>query len=637
MKRLLALVLLAAGCSSPTTQLPADLASPQALAVSGNELFVASTNTDELRVLELQTDPTLRRFASAPNPIYVLSVPVVRRPIALAADTRDGATGPYVFVLSAVEQQLGIVDARNKKQVAAVALPGVPLSLAALTVDANVGAAKVYVGVSLGNQRGAIAEVDVTSLADLRANGARTPPPARVAYLLGRAAPEGLALSPDTKTLAVGDRLADEATLDLAARRGGVIFVDLASGNLTRIPVGGPAGKVIFSPAASSSVGCDAGLCPDVRAAGDFLYAVVESTGCPSGQRCGGIQTLLPAGDGGYVRQQLDGGEPLAPVRIPGVATDLAVGAALPDAGLLYLSGNRATATTLMLAAPSTDGFVYFLDGRTGTAYDVGTADAGETSPVTHFDPDGGVVVDAAPLGPQLDDGGVAAVPKGGLENQTVGVAYQGALPVLEGRAAGVVGGALVDGAVDFAQLGVQQGDEVDFDGGAAGCPLLATVTAIPDAGILGLSPTIADGCFPPSGGAVYTVRVGTPAQPYLVAGTVAGYLGRVAPNQSFQSTVQYFARVPGVFDPTVPALAFRMGSGDPRRGASFAFNVSGHFEPLSAGGGARTIEPGPAVWAPNLGKFYVGFPGSEGGSVLSEIDPIAVVPGSGGGSVQFQ
>ena len=559
MKRLLAMVLLAAGCSSPTTQLPGDLASPQALVVSGDELFVASTNSDELRVLALQSDPTLRHFAPAPNPIYVLSVPVVRRPVALAADTRDGVTGPYVFVLSVVQQQLGIVDAKNKKQLATVVLPGAPLSLTAVTVDAQVGSAKVYVGISLGNQRGAIAEVDIASLDGLRAASA-PPPTARVAYLLGRAAPAGIALSPDGKTLAVGDRLADEATLDPASRRGGLLLVDLATGNLSRTFVGGPAGRVIYSPAAASA--CDAGSCADVHAAGDYLYAVVESTSCPSGRRCGGIQTLLAGGDGGYQRQVVDdGGQLAAPVRVPGVVTDLAVASGLPDAGKLFLSGNLATETSLLLAAPSTNGFVYFLDGRTGTAFDVGVADAGETSAVVHIDVDGGRLTDVVPLGPQLDDGGVAAIPKGGLENQAVLVADQGALPVLEGRPATVVGGTLTDPAVDFAQLGVQVGDEVDFDGGSSGCPQLASVASVPATGALTLTPAPADSCFPPGGGATYTVRVGTAAQPYLVAGSVVGYLGRVGAGQPFRSTVQYFARVPGIFDPSVPALSFRMGS----------------------------------------------------------------------------
>src|SRR5262249_9906366 len=145
------------GCNNPTTTLPGDLASPQALAVSGNELFIASTNTDELRVLELSTDVTARTFASAPNPIYVLSVPVVTRPVALPADTDGVNTGKYLLVLSAVSNRLGIVDVSKKVEVQEVALPGTPLSVAARTL--NDGGARVYMGISNG-RHGSIVTVD---------------------------------------------------------------------------------------------------------------------------------------------------------------------------------------------------------------------------------------------------------------------------------------------------------------------------------------------------------------------------------------------------------------------------------------------------------------------------------------------
>ena len=62
--------------------MPANLTSAQALVVSGKELFIADTDQDELRVLALSPDGGGRTFEPAPNPIYVLAVPVATRPVA---------------------------------------------------------------------------------------------------------------------------------------------------------------------------------------------------------------------------------------------------------------------------------------------------------------------------------------------------------------------------------------------------------------------------------------------------------------------------------------------------------------------------------------------------------------------------
>ena len=154
MKRLLALNLLAlAACNTQPTTLPADLVSPQALAVSHNEVFVASTNSDELRVLLLPPDGGVRTFAPAPNPIYVLSIPVATRPVALTPDTDPtGATGAYVFSLSTVTERIGAVVVADQREEAEVALPGTPLSMVARTVGDGGAGARLYVGLALGKE-----------------------------------------------------------------------------------------------------------------------------------------------------------------------------------------------------------------------------------------------------------------------------------------------------------------------------------------------------------------------------------------------------------------------------------------------------------------------------------------------------
>lgn len=642
MKRLGALILCAAlaACSTPTSAPPADLVSPQAMARSGEQLFVASTNSDELRVLNLTVDPNTRVFASAPNPLYVLSVPVVTRPFALASDDDgQGNTGAYVLALSAVSARLGVVVAADQKERAEIALPGTPLSVAART---NGAGATVYVGITLGDGRGAIAKVELPAPADL-ANGT---PSAQIAYDLGQAAPAGLAVSPDGKTLAIGDRLADERAADPAVRRGGLILLELPGGAQTRVFVGGPASRVVYNPAAQQHPDVTDGGC-GVEAsvpAGKYLYVLVESANCPLGQRCGGVQTLV---DGAV---PLVAGVPAQPTRIPGAPTDLAVASSSDAGGNLHLGAvacNAGGEPALMLAAPSTNGFVYFLDGQTGQTFNVNTVgpDAGE---VDHLDVDGGLIGTDDGTGPLRSTIGVA---QGGLESQTVAVVYQGTLPALTDRPATVLSGSdggsgdtLVDLAADFPALGVQPGDEVSFAGGGAGCPRTATVSGVaPGALTVAASGAIDPSCYPEGGTGTYTVRVGTDAVPYLVAGTIEGYLGRAADSSAdggavFASEIPYFWRGSG-YDPDagVPALQFAMGTGDRRRDVHWEFTVDNGVSAVSAGGGANAIQPGPVVWAPNLKKFYVGYPGSQVGSHVAEVDPALVIPGTSTNIATFQ
>src|SRR5436305_249947 len=118
---LIALVLALAACSTQPTSLPANLTSTEALAINGGELFIADTQQDELRVLALVNDGGARFFESAPNPIYVLSVPVATRPVALTSDTDGhGLTGSFVFSLSTVASRLGVVVAADKREEAEV-------------------------------------------------------------------------------------------------------------------------------------------------------------------------------------------------------------------------------------------------------------------------------------------------------------------------------------------------------------------------------------------------------------------------------------------------------------------------------------------------------------------------------------
>jgi len=639
MKRFAAIAaLVMAGCSAPTAPLPGDLQGPEALALSGDELYVASTNSDELRVLELTSDPRTRGFASAPNPIYVLSIPVVTRPIALAADTDgQGHAGPYVFSLSSVSARLGIVVTQDKKEEAEVALPGTPLSVAARSTEA--GGARVYIGLALGDQQGAVATVDVPAPGELAA--ASLAP--TVAYPLGRAAPAGLDLSPDGSTLAIGDRLVGAAD---GGPAGGLIFLQLDGGGMSRLEVGGPVGRVVYSPAATrigeacgvievdagppadagadsdGGAEADAGLAVESFEAGHFLYALVESTGCPLGERCGGIQVVDLDADGGP-----SVGHPL---QVPGIATDVAVaGSAAVDgpSGDLVLGGANCN-PTLLLAVPSANSAVYFADGTNGQVFNAPSSPGPSISSEQFIGPDGGPQADAGG-GPDLVDNGVLAL--GGLAAQTLVIQYEGLLPALVNRTATLsAADTLVDPAADFPALGVQAGDLLELP---QGCSNTAAVVADAQPGSLTFAPAVADpGCF--SGG-TYSVRVAG-SEPYLVAGSVAGYLGRVAPGGTFTSTTAYAYPQPASQG---PALSFQMGAGlsNPAPGAGWTYTVFGGVTPLATPGGPNAIRPAQAIWAPSVGRFYVAYPGSALGGQISEIAPELIAPGATNSVVEYQ
>lgn len=132
MKRLpwlrLAVVALLAGCTEQQLFAPpAGLAGAFDLVRSGDLLFVTSAGRDELRVIDLNTDPDRRGFMRAPNPLQPLAIPVLERPQGLVGDVgyverefkvgdeshpevRE-VSGRYVYVRSAGAQEISVVAA----------------------------------------------------------------------------------------------------------------------------------------------------------------------------------------------------------------------------------------------------------------------------------------------------------------------------------------------------------------------------------------------------------------------------------------------------------------------------------------------------------------------------------------------
>lgn len=120
--RLALLALLATACSQTGVPPPTQMSGTNSSVVSGSLLFVTSTRSNELRVLDLEPRPGLQRdFVRAPNPLTPLSIPVLPAPVELATPTRYGPLGQplqgdWVFARGAGSSAVSVVGALNCPQ-----------------------------------------------------------------------------------------------------------------------------------------------------------------------------------------------------------------------------------------------------------------------------------------------------------------------------------------------------------------------------------------------------------------------------------------------------------------------------------------------------------------------------------------
>ncbi len=120
--RLALLALAATACSQSGVAPPTQMSGTNSSVVSGSLLFVTSTRSNELRVLDLEPRPGLQRdFVRAPNPLTPLSIPTLPAPVELATPTRYGPLGQplqgdWVFARGAGSSAVTVVGAVNCPQ-----------------------------------------------------------------------------------------------------------------------------------------------------------------------------------------------------------------------------------------------------------------------------------------------------------------------------------------------------------------------------------------------------------------------------------------------------------------------------------------------------------------------------------------
>lgn len=649
MKRLVLLGLTLLGCQSATGTSPSSFTGPNdlvfidalsngRLAEEGTEsvnrfLVVTATNTNELRLLDLKS-PTatqvVREPVRGPNPLETLSIPVLDRPTALSIDTRyeDGVRrkGALLYATRQGGPELSIVgvEPSELRELRRLPLPAPVTALTNLMVDA--ATSRVLVATFDGD----VATVHELRLpADARTLRSRTTASLAAALttklqVRGESIVAMLAV-PGLPGRTLGGRpfcaQPTDACLAIATRRlagadGTSSLIDLATLEAAPLAFPGPVRKLQTNDRPLASVG---GSAP---APGSILYGVLDEEACGS-FRCGGVAAVdvRQGGPDGFGALEADG---LAtrPVRWnDGLVRGLTVttGGELPNLG----ADGGVDAKTLLGVVTMSNGEILFFDGLTLSLIEQDATPATLGTARFNGDPwlEGPSISEGTPASAVLR----ATVKDGALRTQLLTISWQGEL-----GAAALEAGARSFSSRELAAR-VLTGDRLTFAG--EGCAS-ATVTAI-SGSLVQFSP--APGCPATR----VSVKAG-PAAPFVIAGSVEGFLGRAAPGATFTLRGTPFIRIPGV-PLSDPNLVIPFGRGTdtvtPAEGASWTVEVLGNNAPLvsiidpalftvQAQGAVCPQQlqlPGSAAFDPVRGRVFLAYPSSN---LVAEFDARRAVRG---------
>ncbi|MDP3499547.1 MAG: hypothetical protein Q8S33_04420 [Myxococcales bacterium] len=605
-------------------------------------LFVTSTNTNELRVLDLRV-PTLngitRSALKGPNPLETLSIPVLDRPTALSLDTRyvDGVRrkGSLLYVTSQGGSEVSIVgvELSELREVRRVPMPAPVTAVANLMPDAVTS--RLWVATFDGTNSavleltipGAASELRkrttaalVSSLAPkLQIRGASIIAMRAMPGLAGRTlAGRPFCAEPSKPCLAISTRGA-------AGAEGSTSLVDLTTLETAPLQFPGPVRVLSTSDGRLEGTGADEGaLAPPP---GAIVYGVLDEEACGS-FRCGGVAAVDTRGEAG-----LDG---FGVLRADGLPTQPLRWNDGLVRGLSFLAGGRvrlATATDGGIGAfpvlglmTMSNGDIIFFDALTMSLLDQDTTaaslGAGRFSGSNDAWLEGPTISSGTAQSAQL----LATVKDGAFRAQTLTVTWQGELTPAQGLT--MPAGVSTSFTAPSIASRLAVGDLITFAG--QGCTT-ASVTAVTGATVQ-FAPTAS--C------AVTSVRIRAgPSAPYVISGSVDGFLGRASSGSEFRSTTAPFVRIPGV-DPSSPGLVIPFGTAadtqPPATGVSWSFELVSGLAPLVLviDPGLFTVGttcpaqlqlPGATVFEPVQGRVFIAYPSAN---VVSEFDPLKVIRG---------
>ncbi|MBI3185092.1 MAG: hypothetical protein HYZ28_23395 [Myxococcales bacterium] len=634
--------LMLAGCPPQQTATPANISGTVGMLQVGQLLFVTSSDRHELRALDLSI-PDTHDWVRAPNALEPLSIPVLDRPSGLVRDVRysddppDSGTpaveivGPYVYAISAGAPEISIVWANYTKPdgglqeeakgqlTELMRLPtSAPVTAVAARGPADGGPSTLY-------------------FATFESSGASTwSLPVRPPNDLADAGPGSVLAGQKLLASAAGESVSALlplprgrlviATRKEAGRGGRTVLLDEATLATTPLPFPGPVRHLATHERSAALAG----------EAGQNVFGILEETVCsPTG--CGGLLAV----DVGQTPPSIardymsDGGRnTMVPIRFgDGLVQGLALAS---DVSIAQPDGTAATLPVLGLATTSTGEIFIFNAGELRQIDTDGNSGGVSLQSITVLEADGSqrpyAEFDGGFRGPIFDDPNTTDVDEnpaaadGAARDELISLTFEGRIP----------------GLIDVptpnppgTRFSAEQasraapGDRILFAGtpgagvdGGSGCE--KAVVAVEPAAIV--TEPIPPGCESP-----FTVRA-SGRQPYVVAGSATGFMGRVGNSQSFVYTGEYFHHPDGV-DTSKPQLELEMGpGGELSRDDRYLIPTQSGFAPYVtavdtelASIGRNLFHPGSVVINKAGSRILVAYPPAD---MVLELNPALLTPG---------
>lgn len=595
--------------------------------VPGRYLFVTSTATNELRILEnFRTGLPGREFVRAPNPLEGLSIPVLDRPSLLVVDegrNSEGShvTGSYVYAARPGAAEVSVVSVEARRQLGGkpMATPAPVTDLGAfMDVDATVSSletprpatTRLFIATWDGDTASVYAARLPTNSPDLdHLDFERL-------LLLEQTPITALLVVPplSSRTLDGAPFCSARACLALALRRsagldGETILFEPETGHSARLGFSGPVRELVNSEALAR------------------IYGVLDEQAC-GGPACGGVvavDTVAGTSTGGFPTALDALGLPMSPMRSEGLITGLTVsaGASIQQAvetaaadggaigGLSYLQqqyqelGAFASASGVITFFSGLGGSIIDFDGRRSVVGSASVRLPGMLSDggLAFTGDDGGVIGSstAATVENQSDlsqtwrtatvttDVGAVwtvDISDGYLDTQSIVFVYQGQLPGLVALATSAADGLRL--STGGLEVRAAVGDLVRFETGNdtdgyrdCGRTRIASIGA----GFVEVA-EIPPGC---ANRVRFSVRADG-AKPIVVAADLEGYMGRWGPGETLTYNRPYVLLPAEVTAPRT-ALTVNIPPVVPTEEGSFtSFQLLGHLAPLRTSFDATSV-----------------------------------------------
>ncbi|QDE97036.1 hypothetical protein BHS05_14925 [Myxococcus xanthus] len=660
----LALLLASAGltgsCSSTdVTTGFAGLSGTFDVTLANNFVFVTSSDRDELRVLDLASNP--RTFVPAPNPLEALSIPVLDRPDALTRDVAYNAEGndvpgPYIYARSSGSSEVSVVaSARDQlRQVARLQAASIVTAFAARSpAEGSGGPSTLYY---------AIQDPDGIFSADT--GGARVmrqelPGPDALQAAEPATIPEPVTvfcLQPGESILAM-TMLAGQGQFAVATRQ-----ASGRSGRTLLVTDSGPIADCLQPSAPTHDLSEGFGnvpvrllvshpriVIPNVEAinAGRYIFGVRDEASCSAARECSGVLAVdTESSPPGQTARDLSGAPMLPIFPAGGLPTGLAL---VPDAPLRIVLDDGSTpplTVPLLGVMPSSNGYISLFSASDLRQFDLSGASA--RSSVALLDSnEQPVVIETADLVTVTQDQTLQSTVlyEGSVPNGFYRIIYQGALPGLSGLPRDLSTPRLFE-AEASAAASARAGDIIVLEGPDVLCAVDLPIASVePVAGTTRVRFAIADSQEIPTDCASltrFTVRAGGD-QPFVLFNEAGTFLSRdVTGASSYSIPTEYFFHadtfyfdddsnpqtppVPNLskFPQPPPPLRIRVAAvgREVRRGDRYAVTViSGIrnyiFTPDSTAGTGLAFYtlPGPVVAAQDRSAkmAYIAYPSADG------------------------